>query len=40
MNVSEAQRLKSLEAVNAKLKGLLAKSMLKVDAKREVLRGK
>jgi putative transposase len=40
MNVSEAQRLKSLEAENAKLKKLLANSMLEIDAMREVLRGK
>ncbi len=40
MNVSEAQRLKSLEAENAKLKKLLANSMLEIDAIREVLRGK
>ena len=40
INVSEAQRLKSLEAENAKLKKLLANSMLEIDAMREVLRGK
>ena len=40
MNVSEAQRLKSLETENAKLKKLLANSMLEIDAMREVLRGK
>ena len=40
MNVSEAQRLKSLEAENAKLKKLLANSMHEIDAIREVLRGK
>lgn len=40
MNVSEAQRLKALEAENAKLKRLLANSMLEVDAMREVLKGK
>ena len=40
MSVSEAQRLKSLEAENAKLKKLLANSMLEIDAMREVLRGK
>lgn len=40
MNVSEAQRLKSLETENAKLKKLLANSMLEIDAIREVLRGK
>lgn len=40
MNVSEVQRLKSLETENAKLKKLLANSMLEIDAMREVLRGK
>ncbi len=40
MNVSEAQRLKSLETENAKLKKLLANSMLEIDAMREVLKGK
>lgn len=40
MNVSDAQRLKGLEAENAKLKKLLANSMLEMDAMREVLRGK
>jgi len=40
MNVSEAQRLKALEAENGKLKKLLANSMLEIDAMREVLRGK
>lgn len=40
MNVSEAQRLRALEAENAKLKKLLANSMLEIDAMREVLRGK
>jgi len=40
MNVSDAQRLKGLEAENAKLKKLLANSMLEIDAIREVLRGK
>lgn len=40
MNVSDAQRLKALEAENAKLKRLLANSMLEVDAMREVLKGK
>ena len=37
MNVSDAQRLKALEAENTKLKKLLANSMLEVDAMREVL---
>jgi len=40
MSVSEAQRLKALEAENGKLKKLLANSMLEVDAMREVLKGK
>jgi putative transposase len=40
MNVSDAQRLKSLEGENSKLKRLLANSMLEVDALREVLKGK
>jgi putative transposase len=40
MNVSEAQRLRSLEAENGKLKKLLANSMLEIDAMREVLKGK
>jgi putative transposase len=40
MNVSDAQRLKALEAENTKLKRLLANSMLEVDALREVLKRK
>jgi putative transposase len=40
MSVSEAQRLKSLEGENTKLKKLLANAMLEIDAIREVLRGK
>jgi len=36
MNGSEAQRLKSLETENAKLKKLLANSMLEIDSMREV----
>lgn len=40
MNISDAQRLKVLEAENGKLKRLLANSMLEVDAMREVLKGK
>ncbi len=40
MNVSDAQRLKALEAENGKLKRLLVNSMLEVDAMREVLKGK
>ena len=39
MNVSDAQRLKALEAENTKLKKLLANSMLEIDAMREVLKG-
>lgn len=37
MNVSEAQRLKQLEAENAKLKRLLAESMLDNAALKDVL---
>lgn len=40
VNVSDAQRLKALEAENTKLKKLLANSMLEMDAMREVLKGK
>jgi putative transposase len=40
MSVSDAQRLKGLEAENTKLKKLLANSMLEIDAMREVLNGK
>ena len=40
MGVSDAKRLKELESENAKLKKLLANSMLEVDAMREVLLGK
>ena len=40
MNVSDAQRLKALEAENSKLKRLLANSMLELDAMREVLHRK
>lgn len=40
MGVSDAKRLKELESQNAKLKKLLANSMLEVDAMREVLLGK
>ena len=39
-NVSDAQRLRTLEAANTKLKKLLANSMLEIDAMREVLKGK
>ena len=37
MNVSDAQRLKALEAENGKLKRLLDNSMLELDAMAEVL---
>ncbi len=37
MNVSDAQRLKALEAESTRLKRLLAHSMLEIDAMREVL---
>jgi putative transposase len=40
MQVDDAKRLKALEAENAKLKKLLAESMLDVEALRAVLRGK
>jgi putative transposase len=40
MNVSDAQRLKALEAENSKLKRLLANARHEVDAMREVLKGK
>jgi putative transposase len=40
MNVSDAQRLKALEAENSKLKRLLANSRLELDAMREVLHRK
>lgn len=40
MSVSDARRLKGLEAENSKLKKLLANSMLEIDAMREVLKGK
>jgi hypothetical protein len=40
MNVSDAQRLKALEAENSKLKRLLANLMLELDAMREVLHRK
>jgi putative transposase len=40
MNVSDARRLKALEAENGKLKRLLVNSMLEVDVMREVLKGK
>lgn len=37
MTVSEAQKLRALEAENAKLKRLLANSLLEIDAMKEVL---
>ena len=37
MTVSEAQKLRALEAENGKLKRLLANSMLEIDAMKEVL---
>lgn len=40
MDVSDAKRLKALEAENAKLKKLLAESLLETEVVREVLRKK
>jgi putative transposase len=40
MEVSDARRLKALEAENAKLKKLLAEAMLEREVTREVLRKK
>ena len=40
MDVSDAKRLKALEAENAKLKKLLAEAMLDNDALKVVVRGK
>ncbi len=40
MEVSEAKRLKALEAENARLKKLLAESMLENEVTREALRKK
>lgn len=40
MTVPEARRLKELEAENARLKKLLAESMLENEAAREALRTK
>lgn len=40
MDVADAKRLKALESENAKLKKLLAESMLEIEATREVLRKK
>ena len=40
MSVSEAKRLKELETENARLKKLLAESMLEIEVSREVIRKK
>ena len=40
MDVSDAKRLKALEAENARLKKLLAESMLEIEITREALRKK
>jgi len=40
MEVADAKRLKALEVENARLKKLLAESMLEVEVTREVLRKK
>ena len=40
MSVSDAKRLKELESENARLKKLLAESMLEIEVTREVLRKK
>lgn len=40
MDVSEAKRLKALEAENAKLKKLLAEALLENEVTKEVLRKK
>lgn len=40
MDVSDAKRLKALEAENARLKKLLAESLLEIEVTREVLRKK
>jgi putative transposase len=40
MEVSDAKRLKALEAENARLKKLLAESMLEIEVTREALRKK
>ena len=40
MSMSEAKRLKELEAENARLKKLLAESMLEMEVTREALRKK
>lgn len=40
MSVSDAKRLREWETENARLKNLLAESMLDIEAPREVLRKK
>lgn len=40
MDVSDARRLKHLEAENAKLKKMLAEQLLVVDGLREIAKGK
>ncbi len=40
MGTSEVKRLRELESENARLKRLLAESVLEIDAIRDVLRGK
>ncbi len=40
MNVADAKRLRELEAENARLKKLLAESMLEIEVSREVIRKK
>jgi len=40
MDVSDAKRLKALETENARLKKLLAESMLEIEVTREALRKK
>jgi putative transposase len=40
MNVSDAKRLKALETENARLKKLLAESLLEIEVSREVIRKK
>ncbi len=40
MDVSDAKRLKALEIENARLKKLLAESLLEIEVTREVLRKK
>ena len=40
MDVSDARKLKSLEAENAKLKKLVAEQLLAIDALKEFSRGK